>query len=269
MNRFLLWIGACNALVACERAAPVAAPVDASSDAPMDVAPDAPADAAPDAPAATGVYERAVASRRVRVTVYDPAIVRVQYHRERPHPDRGWTALPLPAPTAPLAATTEGDEDVVRTGSLTLRIHRATGNVTALDAAGRTLSRDITPASSAYPTELVRALDAGERVTALGEKTGRLDRRGRRLTMWNSDVWAVAGGSFPPTPTRCTSRSRSSSPCAAPRRWAPTSTTPSAPPSTSAAPLPTSSASPWRAATSATGSSPAPPSARWSSATPA
>lgn len=187
------------ALAACERAAPVEPAADASPDLAFDAAPDVAADVSPDvAPAVTGFYERAVPSRRVRVTVYDPAIVRVQYHRAQPHPDRGWTAVPLAAPAAALPVATEGTDDVLRTGSLTVRVHRETGNVAVFDADGRALSRDVTPASNAYPTELVRALDEAEHVTALGEKTGRLDRRGRRLTMWNSDVWAVAGGSFPP-----------------------------------------------------------------------
>lgn len=201
---------AVTALAACGHDPPHA-PVDAGTDRSSDiVATDGSSDiVAPDGtdvpqgrldvPAPVGgVYERAVASRRVRVTVYEPSIVRVQYHRDRPHPDRGWTALPLAPPTSALPFVTDGDEDVARTGALTLRIHRVTGNVTALDGSGRALSRDVTPMSAVYPTELVRALDEGERIAGLGEKTGALDRRGRRLTMWNSDVWAVAGGRFPP-----------------------------------------------------------------------
>lgn len=143
-----------------------------------------------------GVYERSLGAQRVRVTVFDDGAVRVQYFRERPSVDRGWTALARTAPTDALAVRALADEDALAAGPIELRVHRATGAVDVYRD-GALVVDDRTDVARSERS-LVRAVFDDEHFVGLGEKTGRLDLRGRAFTHWNSDVWAVAGGSFPP-----------------------------------------------------------------------
>ncbi len=134
--------------------------------------------------------------RAVRLTLFDDGAVRVQTLVDgAPARDRGWTHALTEFPTASLEPLEDGPTLRFGNANVTVTVSRSTGAITVRAPTGELIHEEV-PGSE--PRVLARRIAPGERITALGEKTGRLDRTGRRVEMWNTDVWAIGGGMFPP-----------------------------------------------------------------------
>jgi alpha-glucosidase len=142
----------------------------------------------------------------VAVTAVAPDIVRVRFS---PTPrfgrDHSYAVVNRQLGD-PRAAIRTGDRrsDIV-TSSLTVTIQHKPFRVAIADAAGNDLDADDQEKGTAYSGRSVRVwkrLRDDEQVYGLGEKTGRLNKRGRQLggysyTMWNSDTYAYENDTDP------------------------------------------------------------------------
>src|SRR3990172_3333477 len=84
----------------------------------------------------------------------------------------------------------DGGNIVLDTGLLRAVVDRRSGNINVLDSAGNELIEE--PADGGVffegdSVKCVKAMPADEHYYGFGEKTGRLDKRGTRMEMWNSD----------------------------------------------------------------------------------
>ncbi len=116
-------------------------------------------------------------------------------------PDAEWTG--------PADLTTEiGDATVtLRTAAMTVRLDRASGRLGAYTPDGRPIQEDEAGAAwqpgengqagAAERVALSKRLRPGERLFGLGDKTARLDRRGRRFEHWNTDAFKFGRGTDP------------------------------------------------------------------------
>lgn len=115
-------------------------------------------------------------------------------HPELP-PKRSW-AVVVGGDALPLHVTREGASLHVRAGGVALEVFPATGTWVFRDEAGRELARCDRVSGEFHPDFPVHqhrarlALHAppGEAYLGFGEKVGPLDKRGMRLTFWNTDV---------------------------------------------------------------------------------
>jgi alpha-glucosidase len=100
---------------------------------------------------------------------------------------------------------TSTSESRIRTSALTVVLHHDPLRVSFADAAGASLDEDDPARGIAFVDGSVRVwkrLRDDEHVYGLGEKTGRLDKRGRNLggtqyTMWNSDTYGYGDDTDP------------------------------------------------------------------------
>ncbi|MEZ4340981.1 MAG: glycoside hydrolase family 31 protein, partial [Sandaracinaceae bacterium] len=143
-------------------------------------------------------------TRRVEVTALADGVTRLRYlpiADDVEVPDRSF-ALVTPASelavadTVAVGADDAGETLVVCTDRATVRVRRVGGRVTVTDAAGRVLVEDTDEAVGA--SAVARATPTSEPFYGLGEKTGGLDRRGRRWTFWNTDAYDPAFGGYRP-----------------------------------------------------------------------
>ncbi len=178
----------------------------------------APADAAPDplahcpAPAPLPAWAEAAgdaaltarcAAHTLHVAALADGIVRLRY--ARPDDPRGpagtatsWAVAEAPAPAPQIRLSGGPERAIVCTPEARVTIDAAC-LATVADAAGRVLAEDVAlDVAAAGRTTLRRRAPAGERYYGLGEKTGPLDRRGRRLTFWNTDAYDPSRGGYRP-----------------------------------------------------------------------
>lgn len=148
-------------------------------------------------------FVAAATTRRVEVTPLADGVTRLRYlPMDADVPDRSFALVIPAAELAPAASIAVGSADagetlVVCTDRGTVRVAREGGRVTVADEAGRALVEDLADAT-AGPSEVTRRTLAGEPFYGLGEKTGGLDRRGRRWTFWNTDAYDPAFGGYRP-----------------------------------------------------------------------
>ncbi|MCC6995160.1 MAG: alpha-glucosidase [Deltaproteobacteria bacterium] len=139
----------------------------------------------------------------VEVAVFADGVARLRYL------PAGATALQRPwSVVQSLAAATElrsgGDRDSSGATLCTpeLAVHLdARCHVIVSDAAGRTLVDDGADGGwsrSADVTTLARRAPPGVHYYGFGERNGALDRRGRRLTFWNTDAYDSSQGGYRP-----------------------------------------------------------------------
>lgn len=132
-----------------------------------------------------------------------PGVLRVRHspsstsvgftHPELP-PKRSWAVVTEGA--LPLHVTREGASLHVRGEGVALEVHPSTGAWTFRDDTGRELARCERVSGevrAAFPvpecrTRLALLAPPGEAYLGFGEKVGPLDKRGMRLTFWNTDV---------------------------------------------------------------------------------
>lgn len=106
-------------------------------------------------------------------------------------------AAALPPAERIVVAGLDGDRVVLCTESMRVVVSRDGGRVLVEDAAGTALVEDLVdPASAAH--HVVRATPTEEPFYGFGEKTGPLDKRGRRMTFYNTDAYDPAFGGWRP-----------------------------------------------------------------------
>ncbi|MBX3269712.1 MAG: DUF5110 domain-containing protein [Sandaracinaceae bacterium] len=142
-------------------------------------------------------------SRRVEVTALAGGVTRLRYlPLDADVPDRSFALVTPASELAPAARVEVGADDggetlVVCTDRATARVAREGGRVVLADAEGRVLIEDVLD-PDARADAVRRATPAGEPFYGLGEKTGGLDRRGRRWVFWNTDAYDPALGGYRP-----------------------------------------------------------------------
>jgi alpha-glucosidase len=142
----------------------------------------------------------------VSITAAAPDIIRVRFSpsrefgRDHSYAIVNWT---LGDPRADLRVTRNASQIV--TPSLTVSIQHRPFRISVADASGNDLDADDAERGIAYSKSAVRVwkrLRDDEQVYGFGEKTGRLNKRGRMLggysyTMWNSDTFAYESDTDP------------------------------------------------------------------------
>ncbi len=136
--------------------------------------------------AGSDAFSAACGGHELRVTCPTDGLFRVSLHPQA----RPWEPTPAIAPASnPLHLTVHdrGDAWKVEAGGFCLTITRSALSLTLADADGTPLLAGVTPVLEAGIWRLEAPLTPETRCYGLGEKTGFLDKRGRRYAMWNTD----------------------------------------------------------------------------------
>ncbi|MBU0553534.1 hypothetical protein KKB55_13240 [Myxococcota bacterium] len=135
---------------------------------------------------------------RPTVTLYGDRLLRVTYGQPPPPLSRFWRDAPAPL-AAPEGYWTTSDEaeGFELCGPEFSLIASAGGELDVEDRAGVNLLRDL-PTNSGPSTGIEREAPAGEALYGFGEKTGGLNKRGARMTLYNTDAYDADWGGFRP-----------------------------------------------------------------------
>ena len=140
------------------------------------------------------------------ITVYAPDLVRVRATSGATFgPDYSWAVIkPLadwPKTTVDIqSAGPDGNDRIIRTSELEIRVRANPFGVAFYDRAGHLISQDDAARPLSWEGSRVRAwksMPADEQYFGLGEKAGPLDRRGHTYVMWNTDVYGWGANSDP------------------------------------------------------------------------
>ena len=130
----------------------------------------------------------------LRVDALAADIVRIRVAPDGRLPEDASWVVPadVRAARAPADDVSDDGHAVLRTAALSVRVDRATLAVAILDPAGRMVLADAPGKPFAFTDPgagftLRKALSPSERILALGDKVGPLDRRGRRFANWTTD----------------------------------------------------------------------------------
>ena len=142
----------------------------------------------------------------VSLTVLGPEVVRVRFS---PTPafgrDHSYAVVSRDLGDASASVETVGTKTVVTTKALRVSVNHAPFRVSFATAQGESLDEDDAGLGTAWAGSRVKVwkrLRDDEHVYGLGEKVGRLDKRGSHLggssyTMWNTDTYAYDAGTDP------------------------------------------------------------------------
>lgn len=138
----------------------------------------------------------------LQVSVYSDDVVRLRFVPGIAAVDRGWL-FDLSGFSGPKTFALEQDDATAlsfKTGALKLRVDE-TCKPEVTDLAGRVIWKTFDGFfSNGKTASISRTLPTLERIYGLGEKTGAGNRRGRRLTNWNSDpAWILPEKRYTPT----------------------------------------------------------------------
>ena len=142
----------------------------------------------------------------VAVTAVAPGIIRVRFAPGRTFGrDHSYALIAPPGQDASAKVEIGRERSTIATGSLRVLLQHAPFRVSFADEAGNSLDQDDPEKGIAFSGATVRVwkrLRDDEHVYGLGEKNGRLDKRGRQLggynyTMWNSDTFAYESDTDP------------------------------------------------------------------------
>jgi alpha-glucosidase len=135
-----------------------------------------------------------------------PEVVRVRFvPRAAFGRDHSYAVLPQARGPVEAAVESGTGRSVLRTAALTVSVQHAPFRVSFAAADGQSLDEDDAERGTSWVGEAARVwkrLRHDEHVYGLGEKTGRLDKRGWQLggyayAMWNSDTYAYDDGTDP------------------------------------------------------------------------
>jgi alpha-glucosidase len=117
-------------------------------------------------------------------------------------PRRSWAVAPLDEAYAPASFTVDDQvaEIVVTTDHLAMQLARQGGRVTIRDRAGRVVLADGLDGGPAWDpiagsAAWIKRMPPDEHYYGFGERTGLLDKRGRRYTCWTTDEYTHQGPS--------------------------------------------------------------------------
>ena len=137
----------------------------------------------------------------LQLTVLTPDLLRVRQSPSGSFPEKdSYSVIKQDREWAPAPYTLlDGRQDIeIRTGRVTCRISKHPCRISFAEPDGTLIHSD-TSGMGWLGRSAVRfaALQDDERVYGLGEKASRLDRRGNRYTMWNSDPQVYGPGQDP------------------------------------------------------------------------
>lgn len=130
---------------------------------------------------------------RLAVAVLAENLVRVRYAFEGQfRPRRSWAVTPEDSSFSPVdfKLSEEASYIEIATAQVRLQVRRQDGGVTMLDAAGNALLQDAEGGptiDSKGRVSSAKVMPADEHYYGFGERTGLLDKRGRRYSNWNVD----------------------------------------------------------------------------------
>ncbi len=142
----------------------------------------------------------------VAVTAVAPDIVRVRFAPGRAlGRDHSYAVVARDLGAPQTQVTMGGDQTVLRTPRLVVTMRHRPFRLSIADPSGAVLDADDPARGIAFTgttTRVWKALADDEQVYGLGEKNGRLNKRGRQLggynvTMWNSDTFAYEADTDP------------------------------------------------------------------------
>jgi alpha-glucosidase len=139
------------------------------------------------------VYSFGCTGGQVAVLFYRPDIVRIVMNPQKT-PDLA-SSIALIAKPEPVAITMEERDQaiILRSEQLVLSFARSPFRLTVTDSAGRALVAEESRGMGVDEHRHVicyKNMEPTDHFYGFGEKTGFLDKRGERYTMWNSDVYA-------------------------------------------------------------------------------
>lgn len=105
-------------------------------------------------------------------------------------PNRGWTSRTSPPDSNRESIRTSSETFHFHTADLRVEVNGLQGLVTVHNAEGYLLFQDRLMESDSSKVQMQKQIDPTARLYGFGEKTGALDKRGRLLEMWNTDVLA-------------------------------------------------------------------------------
>lgn len=184
------------------------APNDGSTDAANDAGEDAgvvcgPNEGPPSWLAATDRAHHRIAraeGRDVHVWAFADGLVRLRYVASGTTPNERSFARAVPLDALAPASLTIAHDDAhayLCTPEWRLSIALEGGRARLVDASGHVLVDDLAEEEPS-PARVMRASPSDELVIGLGEKTGPLDRRGRRFVMRNTDAYETRFGGYGP-----------------------------------------------------------------------
>lgn len=128
-----------------------------------------------------------------QIEVLAPDLVRVRADRKlKQIPNFSWSIAKTTWPEVNAESMREGDYYIIRSDDLEVSVRLNPFRLAFYDRAGRLLSKDDDSLGIAWNDTRVRnwkTMPTGESYFGLGEKVGRLDRRGRSYVMWNTDAY--------------------------------------------------------------------------------
>jgi alpha-glucosidase len=137
------------------------------------------------------------------VSILSPDIIRVRFS---PTPafsrDHSYVVEKLSADPGPSEITTSGSETTLITGSLQITIHHAPFGITFADLNGRVLDEDETSLGTSFANtrvQIAKRLDDSTAIYGLGEKNGRLNKRGWCLGGYSYAMWATDAFAYDPS----------------------------------------------------------------------
>ncbi|MES3025257.1 MAG: glycoside hydrolase family 31 protein [Pseudomonadota bacterium] len=135
----------------------------------------------------------------VEITVYSPSVIRVRIDKQPLGRDFSYAVIAGTTPT-PTRVTQSDTELVLATEALTARVAKKPFAITFTTPDGKIISADEPGLATSWIGDEVstyKTLQEGERFIGLGEKTGKLDRRGSAYTNWNTDAFRYTDGTDP------------------------------------------------------------------------
>jgi alpha-glucosidase len=137
---------------------------------------------------------------RLAITPVSPSVLRIRFSSTgRWRPRRSWAVTrPLDGRQAPASEITSSAAGLrLATEALTVEID-SRGRLTVRDAGGRALIDDGEDGGVAWQDDPARCrwtqvMPDARRYFGFGERTGLLDKRGRRYTCWTTDEWRHQG----------------------------------------------------------------------------
>lgn len=140
----------------------------------------------------------ALANAKVKIALYSPSIVRLQFSKSGAFDELSYAVEGQPGNTK--FEFTDGSPAILKTDSLKLEISKSPFRVKLYDYRNRLLNEDEPAFGTGWNGEQStthKKLQPNERFIGLGEKTGPLNRRGEGYTNWNTDYFGYPAGADP------------------------------------------------------------------------
>jgi len=138
---------------------------------------------------------------RVQLSLLAPDLVRVRLSKDGQFgPDHSWAAVKTDWPKVEYTLRDEDSCLELQTSELTIRVAKSPCRLSFFNRSGELISEDYKPYGMGWLGERVRcwkSMPYDEHYYGFGEKTGPLDKRRRRMVMWNTDAYGYSPDTDP------------------------------------------------------------------------